>query len=95
MTPSPRPNHCVSCTCGAKNPLLVEARLRLQAAEYAATLVDGDNIDSDVGGIDAEYIAPFSDFLPEQIVAAGFRLTVKVDNGLRRLITTAHKREEG
>lgn len=97
MTPaasSPRPNHCPSCTCGAKHPLLVEARLRLQAAEYASTLVDGSNIDGDAGGIDAEHIAPFVDYLPEALVQAGFRLTVTFDNERRRLITTVYKRKE-
>jgi hypothetical protein len=91
---SPRPNHCPSCTCGAKNPLLVEARLRLQAAEYASALADGSNIDGDPGGIDAEHIAPFADYLPEALVQAGFRLTATFDDELRRLITTVYKRKD-
>lgn len=92
---SPRPNHCPSCTCGAKHPLLVEARMRLQAVEYVAALGEsGGNIDGDPGGVDHERIAPFADYLPEALVAAGFRLRVTFDNDLRRLITTAYKREE-
>lgn len=74
---------------------LLMGALQLRAAEYVASMGEsGGNIDGDPGGIDHERIAPFADYLPEALVAAGFRLRVTFDNDLRRLITTAYKPKE-
>jgi hypothetical protein len=86
MSPSPRPCRC-SCTCGPGS--LAVAELRKRAAEYAATLVDGDEIHE---SIDAATIAPFIDYLPEAISARGGRMLVRLDG--RNLVTTVKFNEQ-
>lgn len=85
MTARPCRAHCA---CNADGPLAV-AELRLRAAEYAAGLADGETIDDDVGGTDAAYVAPFRDYLPEALKAAGFNLTLANVGG--RLVTTVNR----
>lgn len=85
MNASPKPCRC-PCSCGPGS--LAVAELRKRAAEYAATLKDGDEI---CESIDAEYIAPFVDHLPEAISALGFRMLVRLEG--RCLVTTVRKQE--
>lgn len=80
--------HRAHCVCNADGSL-VRAELRLRAAEYADALADGSTIDDDVGGTDADYIAPFRDFLPEALQDAGFTMTVANVGG--RVVTTVHR----
>lgn len=76
------------CTPGPKG-LLAEATARLQAARYAATLTDGEDIDAEYGGTDYEYVSAFAAYLPEALIAAGFSIHARLEAG--RVINTVRR----
>ena len=83
----------VHCSPGKERRLAV-AEMKVRAALYASGLTDGDEIHGDPGGTDADYIAPFAAYLPEALVTAGFRITVRLGDA-GRLVTVVHKQKEG
>lgn len=76
----------IHCTPGPRG-VLDEANRRLQAARYAATLTDGEEIDGDYGGTDYEFTQPFAKYLPEALSAAGFRIIARLDRKSGRMMT--------
>lgn len=82
------PVHCTPGPAGR----LARAELGLRARYYAEALTDGEDIDGDIGGVDAEYIAPFAQYLPEALIAAGFSIHARLERG--RVITTVRKPKE-
>lgn len=90
MTASPKPCRC-RCSCNDAGPLAL-AELKLRAAAYASTLTDGSVIYGDTGGMDADYIAPFAQFLPEAVSALGFRMHARLEDG--RVVTEIKRNEQ-
>lgn len=86
--PSPRPCAC-RCTCNDPGPLA--ERLRFAAQQYASALTDGEEIDGDHGGTDAEFVAPFAKYLPEALLAAGFSIHARLDKASGRLMTQVRR----
>ena len=84
------PVHCTPGPVGR----LAALELRRRAAEYAAALVDNDTIDDDIEGADRAYVAPFREYLYEALIAAEFRIEVKLDPELHRVVTIVHKQGE-
>ena len=85
------PDQLCKCPCVCK-PGPLAARLRDLARRYASALTDGEDIDGDVGGTDADYIAPFAQYLPEALIAAGFSIHARLERG--RVITTVRRQRE-
>ena len=85
MSPRPAHAHCACNTVGT----LATADLVTRATYYAHALTDGDTIDDDVGGVDADYVAPFREYLPEALMAAGFRITARLVQS--RVVTTVYR----
>lgn len=68
------PVHCVAGPAGK----LREATARLQAAQYVAGLLSGDEIHMD---IDGAAVAPFWNYLFEAIADAGLSVSVRTEDG--------------
>lgn len=82
------PTHCVPSPARR----LATSELRRRALEYVATLTDGSEIHADIGGIDSDYVAPFAEFLPEMMIAAGFAIGTRLDHA-GRVVTIAKTKE--
>jgi hypothetical protein len=82
---SPRPCRC-PCAC---DPLPLSARKRMLADRYVSALTSGETIDDDPGGTDARYVAPFREYLPAALMAAGFRITARLVQS--RVVTTVYR----